>query len=67
MLLSSVDYIIYEHIELYATSYLVKEMVISYCTICKLISKIQIAQVNNLYLKNKKEKKGHLSIKVQTL
>lgn len=66
MLLSSVDYIIYEHIELYATSYLVKEMVISYCTFVN-ISKIQIAQVNNLYLKNKKEKKGHLSIKVQTL
>lgn len=66
MLLSSVDYIIYEHIKLYATSYLVKEMVISYCTFVN-ISKIQIAQVNNLYLKNKKEKKGHISIKVQTL
>lgn len=42
MFLSSVDYIIYEHIELYATSYLVKEIVISYCTFVNLYQKFKL-------------------------
>lgn len=42
MLFSSVDNIIYEHIELYATSYLVKEMVISYCTFVNLYQKFKL-------------------------
>lgn len=42
MFLSSVDYIIYEHIELYATSYLVKKMVISYCTFVNLYQKFKL-------------------------
>lgn len=69
MLFSSVDNIIYEQIELYATSYLVKEMVISYCTFVNLYQKfkLHLSSKQFIFKKQKGEKGSSLDKGTNTL